>query len=68
MSARMAPCPYPSLSEAGPHRNAVFCLWESNSMEERRAHADAVMGESSENSHFEVNAEIARGLPQPVTA
>jgi hypothetical protein len=49
-------------------RNAVFCLWESNSLEELREYADAVMGDSSENSYFEVDAEIARGLPLLVGA
>jgi hypothetical protein len=48
-------------------RNHVFCLWESNSVDELREYADAVMGDSSENSYFEVDAEIAKGLPQPVT-
>ena len=47
-------------------RNAVFCLWESNSIDELREYADAVMGDSSENSYFEVDAEIARGLPKLV--
>jgi hypothetical protein len=48
--------------------NAVFCLWESNSIDELREYADAVMGDSSENSYFEVDAEIARGLPRLVGA
>jgi hypothetical protein len=41
---------------------------ESNSIDELREYADAVMGDSSENSYFEVDAEIARGLPQLVGA
>jgi hypothetical protein len=49
-------------------RNAVFCLWESNSIDELREYVDAVMGDSSENSYFEVDAEIARGLPRLVGA
>jgi hypothetical protein len=49
-------------------RSAVFCLWESNSIDELREYADAVMGDSSENSYFEVDAEIARGLPRLVGA
>jgi hypothetical protein len=48
--------------------SVVFCLWESNSIGELREYADAVMGDSSENSYFEVNAEIARGLPRLVGA
>jgi hypothetical protein len=49
-------------------RNDVFCLWESNSVAELREYADGVMGDSSENSYFEVDAEIARGLPQLTAA
>ena len=49
-------------------KNDVFCLWESNSVDELREYADAVMGDSSENVYFEVDAEIARGLPQPIVA
>jgi hypothetical protein len=47
-------------------KNSVFCLWESNSVDELRKYADTVMGDSSENSYFEVDAEIARGLPKLV--
>jgi len=36
------------------------------SIDELREYADAVMGDSSENSYFEVDAEIARGLPKLV--
>jgi hypothetical protein len=49
-------------------RSAVFCLWESNSINELQEYADAIMGDSSENSYFEVDAEIARGLPRLVGA
>ena len=44
----------------------MFCLWESNSVDELCKYADAVMGDPSENSYFEVDAEIARGLPKLV--
>ena len=49
-------------------RNDVFCLWEGPSVEALREYADAVMGDSSDNTYFEVDAEIARGLPQPTAA
>ncbi len=49
-------------------RNAVFCLWESHTIDELREYADTVMGDSSENSYFEVDAAIARGLPRLVGA
>jgi hypothetical protein len=46
--------------------DSVFCLWESNSVDELREYTDAVMGDSSVNSYFEVDAQIARGLPKLV--
>ena len=49
-------------------RDAVFCLWESHTIDELREYADTVMGDSSENSYFEVDAAIARGLPRLVGA
>jgi hypothetical protein len=42
----------------------VFCLWEGNSLEEVRNYVDATMGDSSQQAYFEVDAEIARGLPE----
>jgi hypothetical protein len=42
----------------------VFCLWEGNSLEEVRDYVDATMGDSSQQAYFEVDAEIARGLPE----
>ena len=50
---------YPSRDRAD-----VFCLWEGASLEEVRDYVDATMGDSSRNAYFEVDAEIARGLPQ----
>jgi hypothetical protein len=41
----------------------VFCLWEGNSLDEVRDYVDATMGDSSQQAYFEVDAEIARGLP-----
>jgi hypothetical protein len=46
-------------------RNEVVCLWESNSVAELREYADGVMGDSSDNAYFEVDAEFAKGLPEP---
>jgi hypothetical protein len=42
----------------------VFCLWEGDSLEEVREYVDAALGDSSRNAYFEVDAEIARGLPE----
>ena len=42
----------------------VFCLWEGSSLEEVRDYVDATLGDSSKNAYFEVDAKIARGLPE----
>jgi hypothetical protein len=46
----------------------VFCLWEGNSIDEVRDYVDATMGDSSRQEYFEVDAEIARGLPEVATS
>lgn len=46
----------------------VFCLWEGNSLEEVREYVDATMADSSRQVYFEVDAEIARGLPELATS
>jgi hypothetical protein len=50
---------YPSRDKAD-----VVCLWEGNSLEQVRDYVDATMGDSGEQAYFEVDAEIARGLPE----
>jgi hypothetical protein len=50
---------YPSRDKAD-----VFCLWEGESLEEVRDYVDSTLGDSSRNVYFEVDADIARGLPQ----
>jgi hypothetical protein len=50
---------YPSRDRAD-----VFCLWEGKSLEEVRDYVDATMGDSSRQAYFEVDTEIARGLPE----
>jgi hypothetical protein len=54
---------YPSRDKAD-----VFCLWEGNSVEEVRDYVDATLGDASRNAYFEVDAEIARGLPGLATS
>jgi hypothetical protein len=49
---------YPSRDKAD-----VFCLWEGNSLEDVRDYVDATMGDSSRQAYFEVDADVARGLP-----
>jgi hypothetical protein len=50
---------YPSRDKAD-----VFCLWEGGSLEEVREYVDATMADSSRQAYFEVDAEIALGLPE----
>lgn len=50
---------YPSRDRA-----EVFCLWEGNSLAEVSAYVDSTMGDSSRQAYFEVDADIARGLPE----
>jgi hypothetical protein len=54
---------YPSRDKAD-----VFCLWEGNSLEEVRDYVDATMADSSRQAYFEVDAQIARGLPELTTS
>ena len=50
---------YPSRDKAD-----VVCLWEGNSLEDVRTYVDATLGDSSRNAYFEVDTEVARGLPE----
>ena len=54
---------YPSRDRASVH-----CLWESESLDELREYVDDTLGDSSENAYFEVDAEVARGLPAATAA
>ena len=47
--------------------NDVFCLWEGTSLEGVRDYVDAKMGDSSRQMYFEVDAGVARGLPDLAT-
>lgn len=44
-----------------PNRDgsAAACLWEAGSVEDVRGYVDSTLGESSENTCWEVNAEMA---------
>ena len=46
----------------------VFCLWEGSSLDEVRDYVDATLGDASRNAYIEVDAEIARGLPEFATS
>jgi hypothetical protein len=54
---------YPSTNQS-----TVICLWEGNSVDEVRTYVDATLGDSSENTYFEVDAHQALGLPEPAIA
>jgi hypothetical protein len=45
----------------------AFCLWEGRSLEDVRDYVDATLGDSSRNTYWEVDAEMARGLPEVAT-
>ena len=50
---------YPSRDKAD-----VFCLWEGTSLDDVRNYVDTTLGDASRNAYFEVDSEIARGLPE----
>jgi hypothetical protein len=50
-------CPSTDLSVA-------TCVWEGDSVDAVRDHIDGTLGDSSENSYFEISTEHAMGLPQ----
>ena len=49
-------------------RSAAVCLWEGDSIDAVRSYVDSVTGDSSQNTYFEVDAELAMGLPEAATA
>jgi hypothetical protein len=54
-------CPSKDLS-------AATCVWEAGSVDVVRDYVDPTLGDSSENTYFEINTEYALGLPEPATA
>ena len=48
--------------------NVATCLWEADSVEAVRDYVDGTLGDSCENSYFEIGKEHAHGLPQQETA
>ena len=49
-------------------RSTAVCLWEGDSIDAVRSYVDSVTGDSSQNTYFEVDAELAMGLPEAATA
>ena len=52
---------------------AASCLWEADSVEDVRHYVDSTLGDSSDNTCWEVNAEFAfserpLGIPAPARA
>ena len=48
--------------------SAATCVWEADSLDTVRDYVDGTLGDSSEQSYFEINEEFAQGLPEPVSA
>ena len=48
--------------------SVATCVWEADSVDAVRDYIDGTLGDSSENSYFEINAEYAQGLPQQAAA
>ena len=51
-------CPSKDLS-------AATCVWEGDSVGAVREYIDSTLGDSSENTYFEINTKHAQGLPEP---
>ena len=54
-------CPSKDLS-------AATCVWEGDSVDAIRNYIDGTLGDSSDNTYFEINEEYAQGLPQHAAA
>jgi hypothetical protein len=54
-------CPSKDLS-------AATCVWETGSVDALRDYVDSTLGDSSDNTYFEINTEYAQGLPESATA
>jgi hypothetical protein len=49
-------------------RAAAVCLWEGDSIDAVRDYVDSVTGDSSQNTYFEVDTQVAMGLPEAASA
>lgn len=49
-------------------KTAATCLWEADSVDAVREYIDSTLGDSSENSYFEIDTEYAIGLPETAAA
>ena len=48
--------------------SAAVCLWETDSIDTLRDYLDPATADVAENTYFEVNAELAMGLPETAAA
>jgi hypothetical protein len=48
--------------------SVATCVWEGDSIDAVRDYVDGTLGDSSENSYFEISTERALGLPQQAAA
>jgi len=49
-------------------KSVAVCLWEADSIDDLRGYLDPATEGASENTYFEVDTEIAMGLPEAATA
>jgi hypothetical protein len=49
-------------------RSVAVCLWEADSIETLRNYLDPATAGASENTYFEVDSELAMGLPETAAA
>jgi hypothetical protein len=47
--------------------SAATCVWEAGSVDAVRDYIESTLGDSSNNTYFEINTEYALGLPEPAT-
>ncbi len=47
-------------------RTQAVCLWEAGSLEAVEGYLDPLIGDSGENAYFQVSAEHAIGIPEPI--
>lgn len=55
--------PFPVFYPTSDGKDA-FCMYKADSLDDLRSHVDSGLGQSSENTYFVVNEEVAQGLPE----
>jgi hypothetical protein len=48
--------------------SVAVCLWEADSIDSVRDYLDPATEGAAENTYFEVDSELAMGLPEPAAA